>query len=125
MELKKYDLEERIFILSKKVLTLCRTLPENTISRPLISQLVRSATSIGANYMEANGSVSKKDFINKICIARKEAKETLYWVRLLAFIFVGKTNEFQLMSQETQELVFIFSSIIKKIQAQIEFEFGA
>lgn len=118
MELKKYDLEERIFILSKKVLTLCRTLPENTISRPLISQLVRSATSIGANYMEANGSVSKKDFINKICIARKEAKETLYWVRLLAFIFVGKTNEFQLMSQETQELVFIFSSIIKKIQAQ-------
>jgi len=118
MESKKYNLEERIFILSKKVLMLCKTLPENTISRPLISQLVRSATSIGANYMEANGSVSIKDLINKICIARKEAKETLYWVRLLMFLFVEKINEFQLIFQETQELVFIFSSIIKKIQAQ-------
>ena len=119
MELKKYDPEERIFILGKKVLMLCRKLPENTISRPLISQLVRSATSIGANYMEGNGAVSKKDLINKISIARKEAKETLYWVRLLAFLFVEKSNEFQLISQETQELVYIFSAIIKKIQTHI------
>lgn len=117
---KKFDLEERIFLLSKKVVFLCRSLPETTVSRPLISQLVRSATSIGANYMEGNGSVSQKDLINKISLARKEAKETLYWTRLLSFLFIEKTNEFQLISQEVQEFIYIFSSIIKKIQSQLK-----
>lgn len=120
MEQRKFDLEERIYILSKKILIICKSLPETTISRPLISQLIRSATSIGANYMEGNGSVSKKDLINKISLARKEAKETIYWTRLLAFLFVEKTNEFQSISQEVQEFIYIFSSIIKNIQSQRE-----
>jgi len=119
MKDKIYSLEERMFSLGKSVVLLCRTLPETTVSRPLINQLVRSATSIGANYMEGNGSVSQKDLINKISLARKEAKETIYWTNLLGFLFTGKKNEFQLISQETQELIYIFSAIIK-IQIKLD-----
>lgn len=116
MKDKVFDLEERLIKLSKNILMLCRTLHENTISRPLISQLVRSCTSIGANYMEANGSVSDRDLINKISLARKEAKETIYWTQLLVLLNTEKSNEFTIISQEVQELIYIFSSIIKKIQ---------
>ena len=71
-----YDLEERTAKLGERVIIFCREIKQDVITRPLISQLVRSGTSIGANYMEANGAVSKKDFNNKIHICKKEAQET-------------------------------------------------
>jgi len=74
----KFDLEERTILFSKNVVDFCKKLSKNLIANPLISQLIRSATSIGANYMEADEASSKRDFINKICIAKKEAKETKY-----------------------------------------------
>lgn len=79
----KPDLEERTLEFSKQVITFCKELPKNTVNFKLIDQLIRSATSIGANYREANDSLGKKDFINRLRIARKEAKETSYWLELV------------------------------------------
>jgi len=80
----KYNLEERTMKFSEDIIDFSRTIKKDTITIPLISQLVRSATSIGANYCEANGASSKKDFKNKISICKKEAKETKYWLQIIA-----------------------------------------
>ena len=77
-------LQERLMNYALSVISLTRTLqrtPENTV---IVSQLIRSATSVGANYAEANNAISKQDFRNKIFIAKKEAAETKYWLELLA-----------------------------------------
>ena len=66
-----YNLEERTAVFGENIIDFVKTLPKNEINRPLISQIVRSATSVGANYMEANQASSKKDFRNKIAICRK------------------------------------------------------
>lgn len=71
-----FDLEERTAKFSENIIDFCKTSPENTIKKPLISQLVRSATSVSAYYCEADEAGSKKDFMNKLTIAKKEAKET-------------------------------------------------
>lgn len=108
-----YDLEERTTMLSENLIQLCKALEKNVVTVPLISQLVRSGTSIGANYSEANGASSKKDFINKIYLCKKEAKETLYWLRLL-----GKSTsqeqtkeKCRTLWKEAHEFVLIFSKI--------------
>ena len=79
----KYDLEERTSRFGGNTIKFCRTIMEDNISRPLINQLVRSATSIGANYMEANAASSRKDFKNKIFICKKEAQETMHWLKMI------------------------------------------
>ncbi len=73
---RKYDLEERTALFGESVIRLCRKIKQDNIVSPIINQLVRSATSVGANYMEANGASSKRDFINKIFICKKELQET-------------------------------------------------
>lgn len=78
----EYDLEERTALFAEKIIELCKKVPKNRIAMPIIDQLIRSGTSIGANYHEANGASSKRDFRNKIFICKKEAKETKYWLRL-------------------------------------------
>ena len=80
---KKYDLEERTAKFSQRILRLCKVLSKDIVSSPVISQLVRSSTSIGANYCEANNAESKSDFKHKIGICKKEAKETVYWLRMV------------------------------------------
>ncbi|MBI3887868.1 four helix bundle protein, partial [Candidatus Microgenomates bacterium] len=82
--MNKFDLEERTTKFGLKTLEFVKKLNLSPINKPLISQIVRSATSIGANYSEANQAISKKDFINKIAIAKKESNETKYWLRMLA-----------------------------------------
>ncbi len=106
-----YDLEERTAKFGEKIILLSRSLQENTISKPLILQLVRSATSIGANYMEANGASSRKDFKNKIFICKKEAQETKHWLRMLASCFPDKKPELTIHWRECQELTLIFQKI--------------
>jgi four helix bundle protein len=81
---QKFDLEERTIKFSEEVIAFVRQLKQDTITKPLISQLVRSATSIGANYSEAEEANSKKDFVNKVAIAKKETRETKYWLRILS-----------------------------------------
>jgi len=111
---KVYDLEERTAILGERAIMFTRSLHLNPISTPLINQLVRSGTSVGANYMEADGASTKKDFKHKISICRKEAKETRHWLRMIAYAVPEKAEEAKSLSQEAQELVLIFSKILSK-----------
>jgi four helix bundle protein len=78
----------------------------------MITQLLRSATSIGANYCEANNASSKKDFRNKIFICKKEAQETKYWLRILGSYFPEEKNELRKNWKEVQELTMIFQKIV-------------
>ena len=109
----RFDLEDRTAVFSEKIINFLKKLPQNTITKPLISQLIRSATSVGANYCEANEANSKKDFVNKIAIAKKEIKETRYWLRLVAHTLPDTKGDISELFQESQELNFIFSAIIK------------
>jgi four helix bundle protein len=108
---KVYDLESRTAKFGISIILFCKDLKQDTISRPLINQIVRSATSVGANYMEANGASSKKDFRNKIYICKKEAQETLHWLRMLQAYFPEQEENILKLRQESQEIVFIFGKI--------------
>jgi four helix bundle protein len=109
---KKYDLEERTAQLGEAIIELVRTFSQDSVNSPLISQIVRAATSVGANYMEADGAESKKDFRHKISICKKEAKETKHWVRMIAKANPSRRDECQKLLKEAQELSLIFSSIL-------------
>ena len=113
---KTYDLEERTAKFGEEVIRLCKTLKQDAITRPLISQLVRSATSIGANYMEANGASSRKDFQNKIYICKKEAQETKHWLRMLAICLPQDKEQLRTLWKETQELTLIFQKITSSLK---------
>jgi len=108
---RKYDLEERTALFGESIIKLCRKIKLDNIVSPIINQLVRSATSVGANYMEANGASSKRDFINKIFICKKEAQESKHWLRMLGSSADSTLSNFDLIQKECQELIFIFSKI--------------
>ena len=109
----RYDLEERTTLFSEAVIDLCKFWIKNEISLPIINQLIRSATSIGANYFEANGASSKRDFKSKIFICKKEARETQYWLRLILKTTnnPGQIEKCKKLFQEAKELTLIFSKI--------------
>jgi len=111
---QNYDLEERTIKFGKAIIDFSNKIPKNSITNPLINQLVRAGTSIGANYCEADEAVSKKDFINKIAIAKKEAKETKYWLRIMAHAISDSELEAKRLWQEAQELNLILAAIIRK-----------
>jgi four helix bundle protein len=111
MNEKRFDLEERTAKFGVDVIRLCRTLKQDHITKPIVNQLIRSATSIGANYMEANGASSKKDFRNKIHICQKEAKETKHWLRMLAECIGSSKEVSRVLWQECHELTLIFGKI--------------
>ncbi len=115
----KHDLQERTAKFGEDVIIFCKTLERNVISLPLISQIVRSATSIGANYMDANSASSKKDFTNKIFICKKEAEETKHWLRMLSSCFPDKKDELRLLWKEAQELTMICQKITNSPRAKI------
>lgn len=108
-----YDLEDRTTDFSKRLITFLKKCPKNIITIPLIDQDLRAGTSIGANYREANGASSKRDFQNKIFICKKESKETVYWLELLihALDDEGLKQEGQELRQEAKEYVLIFGKI--------------
>ena len=110
---QKYDLEERTAKHAEAIIDFSRKLPQDNISRPLISQIIRSGTSIGANYSEADEASSKKDFLNKIAIAKKETKETKYWLRIISHALPQCKDEARKLWQETQELNLIFAAIVR------------
>ena len=112
----KYDLEERTAIFSEGLIKFCKSIQENNISRPIINQLIRSGTSMGANYCEANNASSRKDFQNKIFICKKEAQETKYWLRTLSTCCPEKTEELRKLWKETHELTLIFQKIVNSLR---------
>jgi four helix bundle protein len=109
---KVFDLEERTGRFGEIIIEFVKTLERNEINRPLIGQLVEAGTSIGANYMEADGAESKKDFRHKIAISKKEAKETKHWLRMIRKANPHKAVECHKLWQEAHELTLIFSSIL-------------
>lgn len=112
---KKYDLEERTFEFAKKVREFVKKAPKTDSNRIYIDQLVRSSGSIGANYIEANESMSKKDFVMRVKICRKEAKETRYWLNLIE-VSNGLEAERISLAREAEELMKIFGSIVEKVK---------
>jgi four helix bundle protein len=113
-ERRHYDLEERTLAFSRRVVKFCRALPRTVIDSEMGKQLVRSSTSVGANYIEANESLGKKDFLMRIRICRKEAKESGYWLKLLEPVSGQLTEERDSLLRESTELMKIFGSIITK-----------
>ena len=108
----KFDLGERTAKFGEEIIGFAKTLEKNEINRSLIGQLVSSGTSVGANYMEAGGAESKKDFRHKIGICKRESKETKHWLRMIDKANPNKNMECRKLSQEAQELTLIFSSIL-------------
>ena len=107
----KFDLEERTAKFSENIIIFVKQITITAVNRNIISQLLRSATSIGANYMEANGATSKRDFRNKIHICKKEAMETKYWLRLFAKANPVDQEACRKFWKEAHELTLIFSKI--------------
>ena len=108
----KYDLEERTASFAESVIDIVKTIITTPVNRRIITQLVGSSGSIGANYCEANEAESKKDFMHKIGICKKEIKETRHWLRLLLKSNPENKEEISRVSQEVQELLLIFSKIL-------------
>lgn len=113
---KSYDLEERTAKFGENVIKFSKNIEQDIISRPIIGQLVRSSTSIGANYMEANGASSRKDFGNKVFICKKESQETKHWLRMLTAHIPNKKEEIRDLWQEAQELTLIFQKITASVK---------
>ncbi|MFA6550969.1 MAG: four helix bundle protein [Patescibacteria group bacterium] len=109
-----YDLEERTAKFGEAIIEFAKTIKRDEITKPILNQLIKSATSIGANYCEADGAESGKDFKHKIGICKKEAKETKYWLRIMAKAVPAKIDECRVLWKEAQELTLIFSSMVKK-----------
>ncbi len=107
-----YDLEERTGKFGEEIICLAQKVPQNTIILPIVSQLVRAGTSPGANYCEATGASSKKDFKNKIHTCKKEIQETKYWLRMLSKAYPEIKEETKKLWQEAQELTLIFTKIL-------------
>ncbi|MFA6134354.1 MAG: four helix bundle protein [Phycisphaerae bacterium] len=108
-----FDLEERTAAFGEAVLRFVRQVARGPANDPIVMQLVRSATSVGANYCEANDGVSKKDFRNKIGICRKESKETKHWLRMIVAVNEDLKPQARELWQEAKELNLIFSKIFR------------
>jgi four helix bundle protein len=110
---KSYDLEERTALFGESVIAFCKRIPLTQVTRSLIDQLVRAGTGIGANYLEADDSESKKDFLHKIRLCRKESRETKHWLRMIAAAEPVLKNDARALWQETKELNLIFGAIAR------------
>lgn len=112
----KYDLEERTAKFGENIIDFTKKIKISLINKPLIEQLIRSGTSVGANYCEAIGASSKQDFRNKISICKKEIQETKYWLRMIARSNPDLKEEIRKIWKEAQELTLIFSKILGSLK---------
>lgn len=122
--MQKHDIYKRVFDFVVKVVNFCEKLAKSFSGRIIAKQLIRSATSIGANLEEADGATSKKDFINKMGISRKEAQETRYWLNLIKAAQVlhdtQNLKELEVICAESDEIAKILSSIINKTRSKYD-----
>ena len=112
--MSKYDLEERTAKFGERVIAFCKGIPLNPVTIPLVTQLVKAATSVGANYCEADNACSKRDFVNKIGICRKESRESRHWLRMISKATRNVEAEATKLMEEAYELNLIFASIVNK-----------
>ena len=111
---QKFDLEERIGKFGEEIIEFAQKIPKTPITLPLITQLIKASTSIGANYCEADCAETKKDFQHKLGICKKESKETRHWLRMVAKAVPELKDEARKHWKEANELNLIFSSIVNK-----------
>jgi four helix bundle protein len=111
---KQYDLEERTLKFAKEVIKFVKSLPRTIANVEIIKQLIRASGSVGANYIEANEALSKKDFVMRVKICRKEAKESRYWLKLIEVNGEDAEKQRQLLIQEATEIMKIFGAILEK-----------
>ena len=102
----KYDLEERTAKFGEEIIKFAKKIPFNPITKPLISQLIKSGTSIGANYCEADDAESGKDFKHKIGICKKEARETKHWLRMVVVAVSELKDEAKKLEKNILQEVF-------------------
>jgi four helix bundle protein len=118
-EQNKYDLEDRTTEFGIAIVKFCKSIKIDIYTEPMIKQLLRSATSVGANYMEANGASSKKDFCNKIFICKKESQETKYWLKMLKTANKTVSSEVDVLLDEAQQLAMIFHKIATSVKGKV------
>jgi four helix bundle protein len=117
---KEYDLEERTTNFAEEIIGFIKTIKKDCINQNIIIQLVRSATSIGANYCEANASSSKRDFRNKIYLCKKEANETKYWLRILSKYHPELKEKIKLFWKEAHQFHLIFQKITNTLNKKLK-----
>lgn len=113
---KEYDLEERTAKFGEDIIKFCKEMSTNEITRPIINQLVKCGTSIGANYCEADDAESKDDFRHKIGICRKESRESKHFLRMSAVAAPEMSDKARKLWIEAKELNLIFNSIYRKVK---------
>lgn len=116
---KKYDIKERSFDFGVAILKFISKLPKNIIGFEIGKQLLRSGTSIGANLEEATGARTKKEFINIVNISKREARESNYWLRLLAESKLITNKDIESLLSESNELIGILTTIVRKTEEKM------
>ena len=114
---RQFDLEERTAAFGNSAIVLAKAVPLTPVTRPLVSQLVRSAASVGANYCESDDAESRADFKHKIGICKKEAREAKHWLRMLVTAVPESKEPALKLWQEAKELNLIFNAIIRTTTA--------
>jgi four helix bundle protein len=114
----RFDLEERTAKFGSDIIRFAKTIPDTPVARPLVSQLVRAATSVGAGYCEADDAESRKDFLHKPGISKKEAHETKHWLRMVVVAAPELRAEGRKLWQEARELNLILNAIIRNTRAK-------
>ena len=112
-----YDIRERTFQFAVRVIRTAQALPQDAATRVVAYQLVKAATSVGANVEEADGAESNRDFAHKLSIARKEARESRYWIRIIR-ASTKDSAEWTALQQESEEITRILSAIITSAHKQ-------
>ena len=113
--IKKFDLEERTAKFGENIIKFCKKIPRGPITDPLITQLVKAGTSVGANYCEVDDAESKMDFRHKVGICKKESREAKHFIRMIALSNPELKDEAKSLWQEGKELNLIFNSIYRKV----------
>jgi four helix bundle protein len=111
----KYNLEDRTATFGENIIKFCKKIPRGPITDPLITQLVKAGTSVGANYCEADDAESKLDFKHKIGICKKESRETKHFIRMIVVAVPELKTEARILWQEAKELNLILNSIYRKV----------
>jgi len=115
----KYDLEERTANFGENVIIFAKKIPLTPVTQRIVPQFVAAGTAIGSNYCEADDAESAKDFKHKLGIGKKEARETKYWLRMIATAAPELKDEARILWQEAKELHLIFNAISRKVKNKI------
>lgn len=117
-EKRKFDLEERTARFGEDIIKFAKKVPRNTVTIPLIGQLVDAGTSVGGNYCEADCAESRKDFEHKVGICKKESRESKHWLRMIAQAVPELASEARVLWREGNELNLIFTAIVRNSRSK-------